>query len=143
VVLAALAVATSACNKRSIERPVGYFKLGRLEDLAKDETYFSDLKILLRHDQGGFYAMSTACTYDGAPLTRVTTGGDERWESSYTASVYDARGHVLHGPTEVNLPYYNLKADSGVYGGPVDTLYVQVGVPRPEEWRLAGFDRSH
>ena len=92
--------------------------------------------MVVRHDEHGFSAMSTDCTHDLSPLTRKVTPGGEVWVSSYTASSYDSKGHVLSGPAKANLPYFKLKLDSGTYGGPLNTLYAEVGEERSEEWRL-------
>jgi hypothetical protein len=130
-------IAFLGCQSGEMRRPPGYFRLGLVVDLARSpETHFSDYKILLRRDGQGFSAMSTACTYDLTPLMRVGQPGDEHWRSSYTESEYGADGQVLHGPAKAPLPFYFLRIAPGEYGGKPDTLFVEVGVTRPKEWRL-------
>lgn len=126
----------SACDVTSKKRAVGYFRLGLAFALKSPETYFPDSKILLRYDSKGFNAMSTACTYDLSPLMKKREGSKEVWVSSETESKYDDTGNVLHGPAMTRLPFYELKLDSAVYGGPADTLYVHVGSEVDPEYRL-------
>ena len=126
----------SSCDFTSRKRAVGYFRLGLAQFLKAQETYFPASKILLRHDQNGFSAMSTECTYDLSPLIKKQENGQEVWVSSETESTYDGRGNVLHGPSKSRLPFYKLKLDSAVYGGPADTLYVHVGNEVDPNFRL-------
>jgi Rieske Fe-S protein len=112
--------------------------LGLVAELSqREETFFSDLKILLRRDSAGFYAMSTACTYDLSPLIFSERDGKLLWRSQYTESAYNPDGSVAHGPTKYPLPYYKLQVASGTIGGPPDTIFVEVGVERPSSWRLS------
>jgi len=125
------------CKSKGRTRPVGFMRLGSVLELAQsEETFLSQERILLRYDSRGFSAMSTSCTYDLSPLTRVSEQGGRRWRSSYSGSGYDDKGHVIEGPSKVNLPFYELKIDQGRYGGPADTLYVEIGSEKPEDWRL-------
>lgn len=126
-----------ACFWGPKKRPAGFLNLGNVAQLAQhDETFFSDLKILLRRDSGGFYAMSTACTYDLSALIFSERDGKLLWRSQFTESAYSADGSVAHGPTRYPLPYYKLELAPGTVGGPPDTLFVEVGVERPSAWRL-------
>lgn len=121
----------------ALTRPYGYIRLGKASELTAPETPLLDKWLILRHDEKGFSVMSTLCTYDLSPLDiRHTPDGHYELVSRYTQSAYSSDGSVLHGPTRHPLPYYELTLDEGVYGGPKDTLYVQVGVERPKEWRL-------
>lgn len=125
------------CDVGTKHRPPGLFKLGRASELQKAPlTVFSEIKIAVRHDAGGFSAMSTACTYDLSPLVRVGAGESEHWRSMYTTSEYALDGTVRRGPARSNLPYYEVRLAAGEYGGTPDTLFVVVGVERPPEWRL-------
>ena len=117
---------------------MGFLRLGTVSELAQSsETFFSDLKVLLRRDEAGFYAMSTMCTYDLSPLIYSQRDGKLLWRSQRTDSAYDADGRVAHGPAQYPLPFYKLDVAPGTVGGPADTLFVQVGVERPADWRLA------
>ena len=130
-------VLATACFWGPKKRPVGFLNLGPVAQLAQhDETFFSDLEILLRRDAGGFYAMSTACTYDLSGLIYSERDGKLLWRSQYTESAYNSDGTVAHGPTKYPLPFYKLELASGTIGGPPDTLFVEVGVERPASWRL-------
>jgi hypothetical protein len=136
IALAAL-VALTSCD-RSLKRPPGYIKLGKVEELTRPESNLSDLRLYLRLDDRGFSVMSTECTYDLTPLQLKTdpASGKEVWVSDTTASRYDKSGKVIAGPSTVDLPFYELVASSGVYDGPIDTLYARVGYEKPAEWRL-------
>lgn len=135
--VAAAVLALSACFWGPQKRPAGFLNLGSAAQLAQhDETFFSDLKILLRHDAGGFYAMSTACTYDLSALIFSERDGKLLWRSQYTESSYNPDGTVAHGPTQYPLPYYKLVIAPGTIGGAPDTLFVEVGVQRSPDWRL-------
>lgn len=103
----------------------------------RDETFFSDRKILLRRDAAGFSAMSTVCTYDLSPLIFLERDGKILWRSQFTESAYNPDGSVAHGPTKYALPFYKLEMAAGTIGGPADTLFVEVGVERSESWRLS------
>ncbi len=132
-----LALSLCSCFWGPKKRPAGFLNLGAVSQLAqRDETFFSDLKILLRHDAGGFYAMSTACTYDLSALIYSEKDGQLLWRSQFTESAYNPDGSVAHGPTQYPLPFYKLVIAPGTIGGAVDTLFVEVGVERPATWRL-------
>ena len=137
-VLFLLLVAIAACLGGPKRRPAGFLNLGLVEELARsDQTFFSDLKILLRRDERGFYAMSTACTYDLSPLLFSERDGQLLWRSQLSPSSYAPDGSVVHGPATAPLPYYKLQVAPGTIGGPADTLFVEVGIDRPASWRLA------
>lgn len=137
VACTAAVVTLCACFGGGQKRPAGFFKLGSVAELARpSETFFSDLKILLRRDSGGFYAMSTACTYDLSSLVYSERSGKLLWRSQYTESAYAPDGSVVHGPAKAPLPYYKLAIAPGTIGGPADTLFVEVGIERDPSWRL-------
>ena len=99
--------------------------------MLQPETYLPNYGIMIRYDAGGFSAMSTYCTHDISPLKRTNDG----WNSSYSTSQYSPDGQVKQGPAKGALPYYELRIDQGVAGGPVDTIYIEVGRERPATWR--------
>jgi Rieske Fe-S protein len=120
-----------------LDRPYGYVRLGKISDLARAETYLEKDALLLRMDAGGFYIMSTECTYDLSNLKpERQANGEAVWVSSYTSSKYDSQGRVISGPARENLPYYLLEANNSVVGGPVDTLYARIGYKKSPDWRL-------
>ena len=131
-----LLAALSSCDTGYQRRPIGWYKLGKAKELQAAETFFDEKLLLLKHDQRGFSVMSTACTYDLSPLILRDAPQGGVFVSRYSESQYDREGKVLKGPAHVDLPYYELSIDAGVAGGPKDTLYVQVGVEKPREWRL-------
>lgn len=132
-----LLLAGSACLWGPKRRPAGFLNLGLVAQLSqREETFFSDLKILLRRDAGGFYAMSTVCTYDLSPLIYSERDGKLLWRSQFTESAYNPDGSVAHGPTKYSLPFYKLEVAPGTIGGLPDTLFVEVGVERPALWRF-------
>lgn len=137
LVAGALCAGVSACFWGPQRRPAGFLNLGLVRELAQSkELFFSDLKILLRRDDGGFYAMSTACTYDLSPLFFSEQNGQKLWRSQFSASAYDLDGRVAHGPAKYPLPYYRLQVAPGTIGGAADTLFVAVGIERDASWRL-------
>lgn len=111
-------------------------RLGEVSGFLVNEKYLPDLRVLVRKDARGLYAMSTECTHDLSALRLVERDGRRVFVSDYSTSTYDWNGKVLSGPAKGDLPYYYLRVDSGVYGGPKDTLYVDVGDERPATWRL-------
>ncbi len=126
------------CETGARKRPIGYVRLGLAAELAQHpETFFSEARILVRYDDGGFSAMSTACTQDLSALTRIGEGSAKRWVSSYSNSAYDEYGRVLAGPTRADLPYYKLQIAAGSYGGVPDTLFVELGSETTPAWRLS------
>ncbi|MBX7139312.1 MAG: Rieske 2Fe-2S domain-containing protein [Oligoflexia bacterium] len=129
-------ILAGGCRERIQTRPIGWMHLGLLKDLLAEETYMPEKRLLLRRDAGGFYIMSTECTYDLARLVRRPGGDGYIFVSPYNGSEYDYQGKVLKGPAVANLPYYVLRLDSSTYGGPKDTLFVQIGVEKPVDWRL-------
>jgi nitrite reductase/ring-hydroxylating ferredoxin subunit len=127
-----------ACDGGARKRPIGYVRLGLAAELAqRPETFFSDARVFLRYEDGGFSAMSTACTHDLSALTRVSERGAKRWVSSYSSSSYDDRGRVLEGPARSNLPFYKVQLAAGTYGGVPDTLFVEIGVEIDSARRLS------
>lgn len=125
-----------ACETKTRTRPIGWFKLGKVEELLAEQHLFKEYSLLLRRDERGFSVMSTMCTHDLSPLTLQPAGEEMIFVSQYSESKYDAFGHVLSGPAISDLPFYELKIDTGAYDGPRDTLYAQVGVEVGRAWRL-------
>lgn len=125
-----------SCKSDYRTRPYGYHRLGKLSELMAPETELTENNILLRRDNRGFYAMSTACTYDLTYLQRRKIDGKDLYVSTYTESKYDLDGKVVSGPSKRNLPYYELRIAPGIYDGPRDTLYVYVGKEVSPDYRL-------
>lgn|GEM_PF-1389103 len=136
LLLSSAVIALVSCFDQVRERPVGWMRLGPVKDMLADETYLSTERLMIRRDSVGFSAMSTMCTYDLSALRRINTGNTYIWSSTHTTSKYSATGKVLEGPATAPLPYYYLRLDSKLHGGPIDTLYVQIGIERDPEWRL-------
>lgn len=126
----------AGCQSGIKERPYGFFRLGKVEDLKSPETFFPQFGLLLRRDEGGFYVMSTYCTYDLTPLTFKPAPSGGVFVSAKTGSTYGSSGEVLSGPAKIGLPFYELRFDSSTYGGSKDSLYAYVGIKKAASWRL-------
>lgn len=124
----------SACERR---RPPGYLRIGKVVDLTASEQFIPGTDVYLRRDSYGYYAMSTLCSHDLSKLALKATDKGEIWVSQYTTSTYDKQGNVLTGPATEPLPFYKLRFASEVYGGPPETLYVEIGSEVPKGWRLS------
>lgn len=124
------------CEGGVKKRPFGAFRLGNSNELSAPETDLNQYGLVLRRDEGGWFVMSTYCTYDLSHLKRVQTKDGFVYVSDYNESRYAADGTVLNGPAKAPLPYYKLRLEPGEYGGPKDTLYVEVGQEVGREWRL-------
>lgn len=132
-----LLLAVLSCNGGGQTRPVGYFKLGPVDELSRQpETPISELKLYLRHDEGGFSVMSTACTYDLSALIRVVTPEGIRWRSAFSTSEYNDEGRVVRGPARADLPFYKLTLSRDFYHGPVFSVFARVGEEVSRSWRL-------
>ena len=132
-----LLIAFVACNDGAQTRPLGFFNLGPVDELAElPETPMSELKLYVRHDAEGFSVMSTACTYDLSPLTKVITPEGVRWRSAFSTSEYDDQGRVVHGPARGDLPFYTLTLSRDFYHGPISSVFAKVGEEVPRSWRL-------
>jgi nitrite reductase/ring-hydroxylating ferredoxin subunit len=118
------------------KRPPGYLRLGHVSGLLGRAQELKKFDLILRRDDGGLSAMSTQCTYDLSRLVLRKTDRGLILVSTLSSSTYDLDGKVLSGPAKVNLPYYELRFDAGVYGSPRDTLYVYVGREVSSDWRL-------
>lgn len=135
LMLLVISLVLSGCHDQVRKRPIGWMRLGPLKDFLAEETYLSEQRLMVRRDSAGFSVMSTMCTYDLSALRRVVTGDTYIWTSTLTDSKYHADGTVLSGPATAALPYYELRIDALVHGGPVDTLYVQIGIEKDKSWR--------
>ena len=137
LLLLTLSLLIVGCKPSHRDRPYGYLKLGPIKNYLAPETFLSEDRFLIRHDENGFSAMSTLCTYDLSPLHESkSASGKSIWVSKFNPSSYSHEGKVIAGPTIKDLPYYELKLDSATYGGGADTLYVLIGEEKPATWRL-------
>lgn len=132
------AVFLAGCDNSVRKRPFGVFRAGKASELMAGRQYLQKQNLLIRYDNGGFAAMSTACSYDGSVLTLQDTPSGRRFVSRYSESQYDEEGNVTHGPATAPLPYYNLALKAGQIEKPdeLDTIFVYVGVEKPRNWRL-------
>ena len=117
-------------------RPPGYFRIGHISGLLGRAQELKDFDLIIRRDEQGLSAMSTQCTYDLSRLALRKTEQGLVLYSPFSQTTYDLEGRVLSGPAKVNLPYYEIQFNAGVYGGPGDTLYVYVGREVSPSWRL-------
>lgn len=134
--LIACSLFISGCEPTERKRPYGLVNLGKINDLKRPESFLSAHGLMLRFDEKGFSAMSLLCTYDLAPLKVRQQGDRQILISPYSQSTYNLDGSILTGPTQHSLPYYELIAASGKYGGPVDSLFAKIGTVKPAGWRL-------
>jgi len=132
----ALCLIHSGCQSSVRKRPPGWLKLGKASEYTQAETYLPEKRLLLRKDERGFSVMSTECTHDLSGLVPKKTDHGVVFFSEYSDSQYAEDGKVLHGPAVADLPYFELRLDESVYGGPKDSLYVQIDKEVPKEWRL-------
>jgi hypothetical protein len=135
LLLAVLTCGVSACRSKVLERPPGYLRIGKLEELLAPETFLPEMRFLVRRDAKGLSAMSTLCTFDLSPLQRKWDHDRFVWVTRYNPSRYSYDGKVIRGPAEADLPYYEVRIEPSVPGGPPDTVYVRVGAKRTPEWR--------
>jgi Rieske Fe-S protein len=131
----ALSVTLIGCDLHNRKRPYGYIRVGPLKNFLKKETLSEEYNLFIRRDERGLYAMSTMCTYDLAPLSLKRAGSKLIFYSHSNESTYDSEGRVLSGPSHHNLPYYKLRIDAKLRGGPVDTLYAIIADEVPPSWR--------
>lgn len=136
VILGLLVFILSSCGLRDRNRPIGFMKIGKISNFTQSETYLPEPRLVLRRDEGGFYVMSTMCTYDVSTLKRVMENGQYFFQSEETTSRYDNFGKVLKGPATRNLPYFKLILDYGDNPRVKDTLYVEIGIDKNPSWRL-------
>lgn len=119
-----------------VKRPPGFLTIGKVAEVASRSHFLQEKNFYLIRDDQGIAVMSTLCSHDRLPLKLVKDNGREIFVSDYNPSRYDLSGRVISGPAKHDLLFYALRIDSGVYGGPKDTLYVKIGSEVPREWRL-------
>ena len=118
------------------KRPPGFLTIGKVSEVAGQTHFLPEMNFYLIRDQHGVAIMSTLCRYDRLPLKLINENGRDIFVSDYNSSRYDISGRVIAGPAKQDLFFYSLRIDSGVYGGPKDTLYVQIGTEVGRDWRL-------
>ena len=129
----------SGCDSGGKHRPFGYLRLGKLDSFSEPEKLLLKEAILLRHDEKGFFAMSTLCTFDLTPLLLVSGESPSSlpfFRSRVTTSTYNLDGVVTNGPATVNLPYFELELAPGGVGESPNTLYAKIGRKVDSSWRL-------
>ncbi len=129
-----LVCSIAACEKK---RPPGFLNIGKIVEVGQKTAFLPDKEVFITRDERGISVMSTLCSYDLSPLRLVTEGDRQIFVSDYSESKYDIGGHVLHGPATKDLSFYAARVDSGDYGGPKDTLYVDFAKEVDRSWRLA------
>ncbi|MBZ5647423.1 MAG: ubiquinol-cytochrome c reductase iron-sulfur subunit [Acidobacteriia bacterium] len=82
-------------NPAVLPGPVRRFKVGPPEQFASgSETAFPEEGLVMFHDSGGFYAISTTCTHLGCAVGRSKDG----FACPCHGSRFDANGDVVGGP---------------------------------------------
>lgn len=85
---------------------------GEPEDFPRDTvTYVEDGRIFVFNSEGGFHAISAACTHLGCTINWVQERG--RFECPCHGSVFSADGEVIQGPAPRALDWYELKLEQG------------------------------
>lgn len=124
------------CESSTLKRPFGTMRLLPLSRLQNDEEYFPKLDLLLRHDNKGWYVMSTADPVDLASLKGKQTPEGVRWFSAYSNHVYDNSGKAVGGDTKASLPFYKLEVAPGPVAAPELWIYARIGDEADSSWRL-------
>ena len=132
--LAVLFCGAIGCEQK---RPPGFLWIGKIAVIAQKSGFLEDKQIYLHRDERGLAAMSTLCSHDLSKLYVKKVDGREILVSEFNDSQYDLWGHVLRGPATKELPFYRLRADAEEYGGPIDSLYVEIGKEVGRDWRLS------
>jgi len=130
----------TSCGSRHLHRPPQVMRVGPVATfLDSSETYLPDLRILVRVDDRGLSVMSTECTVDLSPLELVEEGENRFFRSRFSAARYSLAGEVLSAPAIAPLPYFKARLAEGVWGGPKDTLFVEIGLQNEvnSDWRLS------
>jgi hypothetical protein len=130
----------TSCGSRHLHRPPQIMRVGPVATfLDSSETYLPDLRILVRVDDRGISVMSTECTVDLSPLELVEDGENRIFRSRFSAARYSLSGEVLSPPAIAPLPYFKARLAEGVWGGPKDTLFVEIGLQNEvnSDWRLS------
>ncbi len=139
LLIIAFALGLSGCKGRHLHRPAGVMRVGSVASLlANREILLADSRILIRSDERGLSVMSTECTSDLSPLVLVEERGERFLSSPFSGSLYRLTGEVVQGPAVAPLPYFRARLAAGEWGGPEDTLFVEMGVLNEvgPEWRL-------
>ncbi len=132
VLISLLLVSLWGCDKER-KRPIGFHRLGKVEEFLESEKVLSEHRLLLRMDQNGLSSMSLMCSYD---LETLKSSQDGSYICPLCGSKFDKHGKALAGPASVDLPYYSMLVDAETVGAEKDTLYVRVGDEVPSTWRL-------
>jgi hypothetical protein len=135
LILLLITIFLPSCETRR-KRPYGFVSLGKIEELRRPNSFFSDKGLLLRHDQNGFSVMSLLCTHDLSPLELKQNAESSILASKLTSSTYALDGKVLSGPSNQDLPYFELVVAQSAPGKPVDSLFARIGYEKSKEWRL-------
>ena len=89
-------------NPAVLPGPVCRFKVGPPEQFAPgSETAFPEEGLVMFHDVGGFYAISTTCTHLGCAVARSKDG----FACPCHGSRFDTNGDVVGGPAPRPLPW--------------------------------------
>ena len=129
-----------SCGSRQSHRPAQVMRVGPIASfLEAPETYLPDLRIFIRVDDHGLSVMSTECTFDLSPLELVEEGENRFFRSRFSTARYSLAGEVLSAPAIAPLPYFKARVAEGVWGGPKDTLFVEIGLQNEvnSDWRLS------
>lgn len=136
LILCGVSFNAQACKPKVRKRPLGFLRLGNIENFLQAETILAREWLIIRRDQSGLSAMSSLCTRDLQALEQIVQDQNTAYHCNLCQSRYNFDGQILNGPTIAALPYYSLHVDAEQIQGPKDTLYVRIGVEVASSWRL-------
>lgn len=98
--------------RRNVKRAAAVYDVGAVKELLYSSQFIQESALLVTHDDRGWAAMSTRCTYDGCDMSYQ----QDELLCMCCGSVYSHVGEVLQGPAKVSLPYFHLNfADDHLY----------------------------
>ncbi|MCB0338445.1 MAG: Rieske 2Fe-2S domain-containing protein [Bdellovibrionales bacterium] len=124
------------CQPSTRERPPGYLRIGEVREFAKADSFRPDFRLYFRRDRMGLSVMSTECTHDLNSLSLADSGEDRYLVCNLCGSEFNLNGDVRKGPAVTGLPFYEIRRDALLIGGPPNTLYVKIGTKVAKDWRL-------
>jgi Rieske Fe-S protein len=95
------------------EFPEGYRFLGTIETFPEGSfIVIPALQMLIAHDAGGIYAMTSRCTHENCDTVgNDGTSGEGITTCGCHGSVFGANGEVLSGPATDPLPHFACLVD--------------------------------
>jgi Rieske Fe-S protein len=124
VVLGGVAVGCLGCE--AVKPRPRKLKVGKITEFGEPSQVLELLRIVLKRDDLGFYAMSLICPHQGCLVNR----SGELFVCPCHGSNFTSDGKVLNGPAARDLSFYQLSLVDG-------DLWVDFGATVGSEWRLS------